>query len=454
VWANSLEGVVYARGNRGDVRELAANLSGADGIAVSTDGRVFVSRIPPANGLYELDLSGGKPPRTVTENEGGILNAFSIGGDGMLYGPLYSRKGLDGKIVRFDLRDGSSNEVVGGFQFPTAVKLDGAGNFIVAEYIKGEVIRVDPVTKEKTLLATLASPMDNVAIDKDGTIYATTTPFNGVTAINPTTREQRRIVWGELSAPGLLTVLDRNGSDQLLVADAFGSRFIDPRTGLVTIIKGAARSPGTVAIAPKGDAYITSVNELYGGGSVQVRDAATGDIVKAHRGFGAVFDVKVLPDGVLVADFSAGRLVKVADDAANTRTTAASDLEGPLAIASAGDGRFYVSEYSGGRVSLVDTRAGGSKTVVVEGLNRPEGLALTGQGQLVIAEVGRKRVLSVDLGTRKATVLGDNLALGLPGVPHAPEPFLPTGVAVGRGGEVYVTSDMDNVVYVLGKRAP
>jgi hypothetical protein len=45
------------------------------------------------------------------------------------------------------------------------------------------------------------------------------------------------------------------------------------------------------------------------------------------------------------------------------------------------------------------------------------------------------------------TVVADGLALGAEGVPGMPPTWLFSGVAVGPSGTIYVTSDVDNVVY-------
>ena len=237
VWTGLGNGTVFARGRNGQVRSLAQGMSGANAIAFSRDGRLFVSRIFGGDGLYELDLSGLRPPRTVAEKIGG-LNAFQIADDGALYGPLFFR----GKIVRIDIETGAIADVADGFERPVAVKIEADGNLIVLDYLRGDVVRVDPKSGRKTPLANLAPPVDNLAIGKDGTIYVSSTAYNGITAIDPKTSAQRRVTWGSFSAPGLLTMLD--GTEKLLIADAWGPRIFDPTTGDSTLITRPRNSDG------------------------------------------------------------------------------------------------------------------------------------------------------------------------------------------------------------------
>lgn len=449
VWTNILEGTVYARGMDQKIRPLARNMPGVNGIAFTRSGRLFVTCVLARDGLYEVDLSGTRPPRTVVENMGN-LNAFQFADEKFLYGPIMST----GKVVKINIDNGGMTEVATGFDLPTSVRIERDGRLIVVDYRKGEVVRVDPENGRKVLIASLSSRTDNSAIGKDGTIYVSSPGHNGITAIDPKTFARHRVVWSDISGPALLNRVDVDGKERLLLADIMGPRFIDPETGKTDPINTEVILSFALAIAMNRDTYVISVRgSMIRSPNIQVLERTTGKVLADLRDFGAPYDVKLLSDGFVVADFAAGRLIKIGNDPAHTRTVLAANLDGPVGLADAGSGVFYVSEYTGGRISRVDSRTG-AKDVVIDGLNAPEGIALAPDGRLVVAEVGRKRVLAVEVGTGKATIIADRLAIGLTVDPQAQAPFLPTGVAIGKNGAIYVPSDIDNVLYRLMPQAP
>ena len=56
--------------------------------------------------------------------------------------------------------------------------------------------------------------------------------------------------------------------------------------------------------------------------------------------------------------------------------------------------------------------------------------------------------------TGAKTVIASNLDIGLPPYQGGPPGLVPTGVAVGAGGTVYVSSDIRNALYKLTPPAP
>jgi sugar lactone lactonase YvrE len=448
VWTNISEGIVYACSKDGKIRPLARNMPGVNGIAFTRTGRLFVTCVLARDGLYEVDLGGIRPPRTVVENIGN-LNAFQFADDKFIYGPIMST----GKVAKINIDSGAMSDVATGFKLPTSVRIEGDGRLIVVDYLKGEVVRIEPENGRKTLIASLSSMIDNSAIAKDGTIYVSSPAHNGITAIDPKTFAQRRVAWSDIGAPGLLTMVDVDGKERLLLADITGPRFMDPETGKTEPINSEVILSGVLAIAMSRDAYVLSVRgNILRSPNIQVLERTTGKSLAVLPDFGAPYDVKPLSDGFVVADFATGQLTKISNDPAHTRTTLAANLDGPVGLADAGYGVFYVSEYKGGRISRVNTKSG-AKDVVIDGLNAPEGIALAPDGRLIVAEVGRKRVLAVEVGTRKATIIADRLAIGLTVDPQAQSPFLPTGVAVGKNNAIYVPSDINNVMYRLTPQA-
>lgn len=445
---------VFARTPKGKILTLAEGLSGLNSINYSKDGRLFATRIFRADALLEIDPTGKMSPRVVAEKLGG-LNGFEIAADGTLFGPLF----LKGKLVKVNIETGAVSDFATGFMQPAAVNLDSKGRVVAIDYITGEVMRFSADGTTRQLLATVPPPADNLAIAKNDFIYVSSTSFNGITEINPETGATRRITWGNISSPGSVAMIERDGREQLIVADSWGPRVIDPTNGQVTPIPRGPGVLGASGVALSGDTYILS--NIWPFGTVQLVARDTGKLIASLPGFGAPYDARPVKDGFIVADFSSDRLIHVANNAEHTRSQAAWGLEGPVGLADAGGGVFYVTEYGkkdkrgqylNGDVSRVDL-ATDTRTLVARKLKRPEGIALAPDGRLIVAEVGAKRIVAIDpAGKVKMEVLANDLAIGLDVGNQVPAPFLPTGVAVTKDGAIYVTGDVDNTLYRITKR--
>ncbi|TAL01266.1 MAG: hypothetical protein EPO08_10880 [Rhodospirillaceae bacterium] len=438
-WTAAGEAAVLTRAPDGGLKTVAHDVTGVKAVNFTKDGRLFFSRIAEGDGLFEASLGGASPPRTIAEKIGG-LGAFQFDGAERLYGPLIFR----GKLVRMNITTGEVTEIAKGFTTPSAVRIGGDGKLVALDCATGEVIRVDPKTGDKAVLATLDPPVDDLAIAKDGTIYVSSSAFNGITAIDPLSLKTRRVTWGGLSAPGAVVPVADDKAETLLVADAWGARLVDPASGSSTLINRGPGVVGATSIAATEDTYI--LGNIWPAGTIQIVARDSGKVLANLTNFGAPYDIKPLSDGFVVADYAVGRLTKVANDAAHTRTTLAWGFDGPVGLADAGKGVFYVSEYDSGKITRVDT-ATNERTTVIAGLEAPEGLALAPDGRLIVAEVGARRVIAVTPASGAAEILADSLAIGLDGG-HA-GPFLSTGVAVTRDGAIYVTGDVENVLYRL-----
>ena len=144
--------------------------------------------------------------------------------------------------------------------------------------------------------------------------------------------------------------------------------------------------------------------------------------------------------------------MKVSPDG-KTRSTLVKELRGPVAMAQGPGSVIYVTEIAAGAVSQIDT-ASGARKVVADGLAGPEGIDVGPDGRLYVAEVGQKRVVAIDPASGTKTVIASNLDIGLASYPGGPPALVPTGVAVGKSGNVYVSSDLRNALYKLTPPAP
>lgn len=444
-WTNGGAATVFTMDANGKISAVATETPGLNSINYGKDGRLFFTRIFGGDGLYEANLDGGAA-RAVVEKVGG-LNGFEIK-DGFVYGPLFFR----GKVVKIDIDSGAMTDVATGFMQPAAVNFDPQGRLVVLDYTTGEVMRLEG--EGRRLLATLPPPIDNLAIAADGKIFVSSSAYNGVTEIDPDTLATRRLTWGGLSAPGTVAVEKTNGRDVLYVADAWGPRTVDPATGTVAALPRTPGVAGATTLTIAGDKYLLA--NVWPFGVVQVIDRTNNKLIANLPGFGAPYDIRPVADGFVVADYKADRLIHVVNDKDNTRRPLPANLEGPVGLADAGGGIFYVTEYGkkdkrgrflNGMVSKVDT-ATGARTVMARKLNRPEGIAIAKDGRLIVAETGARRVVAIDpAGKKKQEVLADKLALGLDVGEHVAAPFMPTGVAVAADGAIYVTGDVENVLY-------
>jgi outer membrane protein assembly factor BamB len=155
-----------------------------------------------------------------------------------------------------------------------------------------------------------------------------------------------------------------------------------------------------------------------------------------------------MADGTIyVAELASANLVKVSADG-KTRSTVVKELRSPVALAQGPGNLIYVTEIAAGAVSQIDVVTGARK-VVADGLAGPEGIDVGPDGLLYVAEVGQKRVVAIDPATGTKTVIASNLDIGLATYPGGPPALVPTGVAVGRTGTVYVSSDIRNAMYKL-----
>ncbi len=158
-------------------------------------------------------------------------------------------------------------------------------------------------------------------------------------------------------------------------------------------------------------------------------------------------------DGTIyVAELASSNLVKVSADG-KQRSTVVKELRGPVALARGKDDLVYVTEIAAGAVAEINVVTG-ARRVVADGLAGPEGIAVGPDGRLFVAEVGQKRVVAIDPATGAKTVIASNLDIGLPPYPGGPPALVPTGVAVGASGTVYVRSDIRNALYKLTPPAP
>ena len=454
-WTAFLIGKVYIRRPNGKTIEVANGMSGPNSLAFGKDGRLFVSEVFLGDALYEIDIRNVDKPdfkplarnelRRIAEKLGG-LNGFEVHkDDGFLYGPLWFK----GEIVKVNLETGAAEVIASGFKTPAAANIDpqNRDNVYVVDTGTGGIWSVSLTSKIKKLVASMKPGLDNLAFDSRGRLFVTSMTDNGVYLVDKQTGAHRTIVEGKLAVPTDLAVTTEGGKDTVHVADVFSYRKVDGANGDVTDVlrvHGETHAyPIGISVGPN-NVLLTS----WFSNTVEKVDRKTGKIVATLGEFAAPVDAVEFADGTMyVAELASGNLVKVSADG-KERSTVMKELRGPVAMVHGAGPLIYVTEISAGVVTEIDVAAG-TRRVVADNLTGPEGIDLGPDGKLYVAEVGQKRVVAIDPATGAKTVIASNLDIGLAPFPGGPPALVPTGVAVGRTGIVYVSADIRNSLYKL-----
>jgi len=446
-WTAFLTGDLYSRKGDGPVKKLASGLPGINSLAFRKDGRLYATQVFLGDALYEIDVEGVKPPRKIMEKMGG-LNGFEFGPDGMLYGPLWFK----GQVARVDVDKAELAVVANGFKIPAAVNFDSRGNLWVVDTALGQLVRVDPKTGAKKMIAQLKPSLDNLAIDDKDRIFVSNMADNGIQEVDPETGAARQVTSGKLALPGGIGVVSDGGKDTIYVADVFAYRTVDGATGEVTEparmhADGVTLEYPMSATAKGGDVLLSS----WFTGTVQLIDRKTGKTKEMLHGFKAPHDAVKLGDGsILVNELGSKSLVRASGEHGKDRNVVIGGLEGPVGLAAGSGDTVYVTEAFAGQVSKVESN--GEKTVVAKDLKGPEGIALAPDGKLIVAEVGAKRIIQIDPANGTITEIAGNLPIGLAAAPGGLPSNIPTGVGVGATGVIYFSSDVENAIYKVTKK--
>ena len=444
-WTRYREGEVMRRTPDGKVQAIASGLPGANSLAFRRDGRLYATQLTLGDALWELDPTGKAAPRKVVDKPGN-LNGFEFGPDDKLYGPLTRRNGA---IVRIDVDTGRTETVAsGGFVLPTGVNFDARRQHLyVVDIARGDLVRVRLPSGETELVAKLPPGLDNLAVGPDDKVYVSNGMDSNISVVDPADGSVRILAGGHLTAPAGVAVAADDPAEQLYVADFVALRQVgglDGKIGRVDrFLSSTINSPTNVAVSAR---HVI----LSGGGTIQVRDRGSDELLRTIPAPNGVQGVLELADGALLAvERDAGRLVRFGAGDPALPTVVAEGLEGPVGLAadrSADAPGVYVTEARSGKVTRVRLSDGARRTVAA-GLKSPEGLAVDRSGGLVVAEVGRKRLVRIDPATGRTTVIASGLPIGLPEVPGSFAGYLATGVAVGPSGAIYMTSDVEGALY-------
>ncbi len=458
VWTALLDGEIRALRENGSIDVIASGKALINPIDFTDDGRLFAAQ-KGFDRLYEFPfdrrLEGAQAPRLVAKKMGD-LNSFEITADDQLYGPL-SRIGT---IARIDIETGQVSPIAENLGKPIAVNLDADGRIWFVDLTSGHLQRIDPGPPDPNrrdpnwgdakVVATIQPPADNLAVGPDGAIYVSRSAASAIVRVDPDSGEQRIVVPGHFSLVGGLAIMTHQGREALLVADSYGYRIVDTRTGAVTspyeIVEPGF--PGAASDVAINDEFI-ALTDLVTRPRVFLVDRADYKIVATWPNIDAPCGVVLRDSGdPIVADFATGTLIGLSRKDRSLRDILVDGLDGPVGLAWAGSDAVYVTEVLAGtlaRINLDDA----SKTIIATGLAQPEGLTVLDDGRVAVVEVGAQRLIALDPDSGAVEVLASELPVGEPAA-RAPAPVhVPSGVAQGADGSLYLTGDRDNSVLKL-----
>jgi sugar lactone lactonase YvrE len=440
-WTAPDSGMIFAKAADGQVRTVATDLPGINGITFR-GSRLYASTVFLGDALYEIDPAGAAAPRMILEGIGG-LNGNEFGPDDKLYGPLWFR----GQVARIDVDKPELVVLADGFMRPSAVKVAPDGNLWLVDAGLGRLFNLDRETGRTIRSVALSPSIDNLALDVEGRVYVTNMADNSIQQIDPVDGSVRDVVRGSLSMPGGIALEMRDGREILHIADQYAYRIADTASGALSEVARRGGGDNNIPSAVSIGEHFILLSSLRTR-SVELRDRRSLERVETIDGFGFPYQAIEIAGGILVADHGVGLILLTGDPGARSWQTILS-IESPTAMLPGPDGSTYLAQADAGRILRIK---GASTLVVADGIDSPEGLAFLDGKTLLVAEVGQRRLIAIDLETRARRVIAENLPIGQGGPPGWPAAFVPTGIAVGESGTIYVASDLECAIYRLTPR--
>jgi len=429
------------------VNTVVADLGpGVNPITFSDDGRLFVSQCFFDDKLYELDPTGAREPRLITDQlgPGCGLNGMDWGPDGFLYGPRW----FHGEVVRVNVESGEFHTVVDGFKVPAAVKFDSQGRLHVLDTLAGEVVQVDLNAGTKEVVGRIEPrSADNLAFDKSDRLFVSSYTDGYIIEVLDE-NNNRTVNPGGLTAPGGVALFETEEGERLFIADFFALRELDATTGqelnAERDVIGFSALGSTMSVRSDGQFLIVT---SWFDNKVKIWDPDAALLVASFEGFGQPVDAIPFQGDIVVTENASGNVVRFNVSTPDQRTVIASGLQLPAGLASHGE-NLYVSDRTAGQIlQLVeDGEELRSPRVVADGLDGPEGIDIGENGTIFVVEADAGRVASIDHETGAKDILAEGLDLHLETQGNFPVTMFFNGVAVSTQS-VFVTGDRAGVLY-------
>jgi sugar lactone lactonase YvrE len=350
------------------------------------------------------------------------------------------------EIWRIDPDGGAPERVAGELGVPDAVKFDSKGRIVSTQVRSGQVLRIDPRTGERTVLANLNPGLDNLTFVQDRLFVSN---FTGEITEILRGGETKTTLPGGLNWPLDLAVGD---DGNLYIADGTYFYALLPDGGLRTV--GMLFTPGYPGFlrglvpAGAGEFVVTT-----SGGQVSRYRPANNESEVLADGFDQLYGVAIMQlDAVVVAELGTGRVLSIRSGQVEVLAAGLSD---PVGVAVAPDGAPLVAEAGAGRV--VKLTALGAETVL-DGLRRPQGIVVR-DGRLYVVDADAKALVAFDLESKQRQTIASDLPVGAPpgvapkplrGMPPFSGPQGPfAGITAGADGTLYLSADADGSVLAI-----
>jgi sugar lactone lactonase YvrE len=329
---------------------------------------------------------------------------------------------------------------------PDSVKFDSTGQIISTQTGSGQVLRIDPRTGAKTVLADLDPGLDNCTFVGDRLFVS-----HGAGAVIEILGPGRT---RGLVDRGLLWPMGLAVGDDGTVFVADGPYAYALHSGRALDVLGSLYATGYpgftrgVAAAGNGEWIVTTAF-----GEVKRYSPARHESETIAAGYDRLMDVALTRDGaVIFAESATGRVLCAAGGNVETLAT---ELAKPVGVALTSNGDCYVSEAEGGRIAKV---GGGRLETVIDGLETPEGIAIH-HDRLFILDVGAKCVVECGLSGENRRVVATDLPVGAPagvvpkylgGCGDLAGPMVNfAGIAAGPDGTLFIAADGEGSVLAL-----
>jgi len=433
-WTAQRTGEIRIQRPGGMPQVLMGNAPRVNPIAFTPDGRLFTAQVGAGeNSIWELDVIGNNPPRLVAKNQGAV-NGFGFGPDGYLYAPHF---GTD-ELFAIDVDKGAFRVVAEGVGSSAAAKVDANGDVWSVDYKTGDVWLTEIKTNKSRIIATFPPPLDNLTIGKDGTIYLANLAVSGIIGFKPETGESWDVTVGFFTVPLGMTITTFEGREAILVADPFGYRFLDPKTGAITRQPEMWSSGASSSVAANDQYIVTTYTDSK---RIKKIDRETGKVLVNSTALSTPRGIVITNDGeVIIADSAGNRLVRLVGE--NVEEVAVG-LNEPVDILLETDATVLVTEVESGTISRVNLSSGGREELVA-GLHDPRGLARLPDGRLVVVEPGLGMLTAFDLVTGQKTELIRGLPVSIDRLDLPTN--TPIGISVDSSGAIYVSCGADNSI--------
>ena len=322
----------------------------------------------------------------------------------------------------------------------------------MADQYTGQVVRVDLKNGGKKMIATGLAGLDNLAFDSLDRLFVSHAQDGAIFEILPD-GTTRTVVPRGLMAAGGITVVGTPDNESVFMADLFCLREFSRVTGeeksLVRHNIGLPGLTSPLTVASDNDVLILT---SWIANAVQIWNPENQKVVEEYSDFQTPINAIRFQGDLIVAELGTeagtARVVRAGSDERVTLVNAANGLVVPSGLA-ASDNDLWVADWATGRVLQIAKNGKflSEPMIIVEGLAHPEGLALTPGGDLLVVETGAGRVSLIDMDTRDIHTIVQGLELGIPAVPNSPPTWIFSDIAVDSSGVIFVTSDVENVLY-------